>query len=277
MQRKEGTFKGLNGLDLYHAAWLPDQDIKAVIIVVHGLAEHIGRYKNVINYLVPKGYAIYGLDHRGHGKSQGIRGYVDRFSDYITDLKTFFDLVRKEQPDKKIFMLGHSLGGLIAVAYAIEYQAELSGLIVSAALMKIGASVSPATVFMAKIISAIAPKMGVTTLDASTISRDKTVVDAYVNDPLVYRGKTSARWGTEFIKITRDIPDKIAKITLPLLVMYGTDDKLCDPEGSRMLYQMANSPDKTLKAYKGLYHEIFNEPEHDEVLADVAVWLSARV
>jgi acylglycerol lipase len=277
MQQKEGTIKGLKGFNLYYAAWLPDGEIKAVIIAVHGLAEHIGRYKNVVNYLVPRGYAIYGIDQRGHGKSDGTKGYVDRFSDYITDQKTFFDFVRKEQSDKKIFMLGHSLGGLIGVVYAIEHQAELSGLIASAPLLKIGVSVSPAAVFMAKLISAIAPKMGITTLDASTISRDKAVVDAYVNDPLVYRGKTSAHWGTEFIKITKEIPDKISSITLPLLVMYGTEDKLCDPEGSKMLYEKAGSKDKTLKAYNGFYHEIFNEPEHDVVLADVDAWLSARV
>jgi alpha-beta hydrolase superfamily lysophospholipase len=277
MQHKEGTFKGLNGLELYHVAWLPDKEIKAVIIAVHGLAEHIGRYKNVVDYLIPRGYAIYGLDHRGHGKSQGIKGYVDRFDDYITDLKTFHDMVRKEQPDKKIFMLGHSLGGLIAVAYAVKYQEGLAGLIASAPLLKIGASVSPATVFMAKIIAALAPKMGVTTLDASAISRDQAVVDTYVNDPLVYRGKTSARLGVELIEITTNIPEMIPTITLPLLVMYGTEDRLCDPEGSKMLYYKAGSMDKTLKAYEGLYHEIFNEPEHEAVLADVEVWLSTRV
>jgi acylglycerol lipase len=277
MQQKEGTFKGLNGLELYHTAWLPDKDTKAVIIAVHGLAEHIGRYKNVVNYLVPRGYAVYGLDHRGHGKSQGTKGYVDRFDDYIIDLKTFYDMVRKEQPDKKIFMLGHSLGGLIAVDYAIKYQAELAGLVVSAPLLQISESVSPATVFMAKILSALAPKMGITTLDASAISRDKAVVDAYVNDPLVYRGKTSARLGVEMIKITTALPAMIPTITLPILIMYGTEDRLCDPEGSKMLYDKASSKDKTLKAYKGLYHEIFNEPEHDAVLADVDAWLSARI
>jgi acylglycerol lipase len=277
MQQKEGTFKGLNGLELYHTAWLPDKDTKAVIIAVHGLAEHIGRYKNVVNYLVPRGYAVYGLDHRGHGKSQGTKGYVDRFDDYIIDLKTFYDMVRKEQPDKKIFMLGHSLGGLIAVDYAIKYQAELAGLVVSAPLLQISESVSPATVFMAKILSALAPKMGITTLDASAISRDKAVVDAYVNDPLVYRGKTSARLGVEMIKITTALPAMIPTITLPILIMYGTEDRLCDPEGSKMLYDKAGSKDKTLKAYKGLYHEIFNEPEHDAVLADVDAWLSARI
>jgi acylglycerol lipase len=277
MKHTEGTIAGLKGLQLHYEAWLPDGNIKAVIIVVHGLAEHIGRYQNVVNFLVPRGYTIYGIDQRGHGKSQGIKGYVDRFSDYITDLKTFFDLVRKENPDKKIFVLGHSMGGLVVVLYAIEYQQGLAGMVVSAPLLIRGSSISAATVVMAKIISAIAPKMGVAVLDASTISRDKAVVDAYVNDPLVYRGKTTARWGAEFMKITEKLPERIPGITLPLLVMFGTEDKLVDPESGKMLYEKASSKDKTMKAYNGLYHEIFNEPEHDSVLADVDAWLSARV
>lgn len=277
MKHNEGHFKGLKNLNLFYESWLPEQDTKAILLAVHGLAEHIGRYKNVVNHFVPRGYAVYGLDQRGHGKSEGIKGYVDRFTDYLTDLKTFFDIVSKENPGKKIFLLGHSMGGLIAVAYAIEHQDELAGMIVSAPLLKVGSSVSPATIMIAKIISAIAPRMGVTTLDATAISKDKTVVDDYVNDPLVYRGKTSARLGIELINITQHLAGKIKDIKLPLLVMYGGEDRLCDPEGSKMLFEQSSSSDKTIKAYEGLYHEIFNEPERDRVLADTEAWLTARL
>ena len=148
---------------------------------------------------------------------------------------------------------------------------------VSAPLLKVGSSVSPATIAMAKVLSAIAPKMGVAVLDASTISRDKAVVDAYVNDPLVYRGKTTARLGVELINTQQKLPDQLPKITLPVLIMYGSEDKLCDPEGSKMLYEKVGSKDKTLKVYDGLYHEIFNEPEHEKVMADMETWLSARI
>lgn len=276
MKQMEGTFKGLKDLDLYYQAWLPDKEPKAVLLVFHGLAEHIGRYKNLVNYFVPRRYAIYGHDLRGHGKSQGVKGYVERFSYYLDDLKTFFDLVHRENPDKKIFLVGHSMGTL-ATAYAVEHQKELAGLVLSGALLKVGSSVSPATIAMAKVLSAIAPRMGVAVLDASAISRDKVVVDAYVNDPLVYRGKTSARLGAELLRSIQKVRDQLEKITLPVLIMYGSEDQLSDPEGSKMLYEKVGSRDKTLKGYEGLYHEIFNEPEHEKVMADMEAWLEKHL
>ena len=247
------------------------------MLVVHGLAEHIGRYKNLVNYFVPRGYAIYGLDLRGHGKSQGLKGYVEHFSYYLDDLKTFFDMVRRENAGKKIFMVGHSMGGLIATAYAIEHQDDLAGLVVSAALLKVGSSVSPATIAMAKVLSAIAPKMGVAVLDASTISRDKAVVDAYVNDPLVYRGKTTARLGAELINTHTEDAGPVGQDHVAHPDYVWQRRQLSNPEGSNMLYEKVGSKDKTLKVYDGLYHEIFNEPEHEKVMADMEAWLSARI
>jgi acylglycerol lipase len=126
MKHQEGHFKGLQNLELYYQGWLPDGDPTAVLFVVHGLAEHSGRYGNVVDYFVPRGYAIYALDHRGHGRSEGARVYVERFTDYLDDLKTFFDMVRGWHPDRKIFMVGHSMGGTIGLAYAARYQDESS-------------------------------------------------------------------------------------------------------------------------------------------------------
>ena len=277
MKHKEGKFKGFKNFGLYYQCWLPDGSPKAVLLVAHGLAEHSGRYKNLVNYFVPKGYAVYALDHRGHGKSEGTRSYVDRFSDYLTDLKTFFDKVRKEHRDAKIFLVGHSMGGTIATAYAIEHQKELAGLILSGSSLVATASVSPALLAIAGIVAALLPKMGVTVLDASTISRDKAVVDAYVNDPLVYRGKVSARMGAELAKMWKQLPERMPEIKLPILIMHGSADQLSDPAGSKLLYERAGSKDKTLKLYDGFYHEIFNEPEHKQVMADVEAWLTARV
>ncbi len=277
MKHREDTFNGVKNFDLYYQAWLPEKDPKAMLLVVHGLAEHIGRYRNLVDYFAPRGYAIYGFDLRGHGKSQGLKGYVEHFSYYLDDLKTFFDMVRRENSGMKIFMVGHSMGGLIATAYVIEHQDGLSGLVSSAALLKVGASVSPMTIAIAKVLSAIVPKMGVAVLDASAISRDKVVVDAYISDPLVYRGKTTARLGVELLNTQQKLPDQLGRITLPVLVMYGSEDKLCNPDGSKMLYDKVGSKDKTLKVYDGLYHEIFNEPEHEKVMSDVEAWLSARI
>jgi len=133
MEHTEGRFKGHKTLNLYYQCWQPDGELKAILLVVHGLAEHSGRYANLVNYFLPKGYAIWALDHRGHGKSEGLRGYVERFSDYLDDLKTFFDVVRSEHGDTKIFLVGHSMGAIIATAYtvAVSHQQELAGLIVS--------------------------------------------------------------------------------------------------------------------------------------------------
>lgn len=277
MKHIEGTFKGPKGLNLFYQYWLPDQNPKAVLMIVHGLAEHSGRYTNIVNHFVPRGYAVCGFDYRGHGKSDGIRCYVDRFSDYVFDVRAFFEKVHQEYSSLKIFLVGHSLGATIAIPYALRYQRDLAGLIISGVLLKPGASIPTALKPVARLISVLFPKMGLTVINAIAISQDKSVVDAYVNDPLVYRGKIPARFVAELIKTVDRLPSQIPTITLPIFIGHGTDDRLCNPEGSQMLYNLVGSHDKTLKLYKGFYHEIFNEPEHEKVMADVEAWLSAHV
>ena len=246
------------------------------MLLVHGLAEHSERYLNMAGYFVSRGYAVYGLDHRGHGKSDGLRGYVERFSHYLSDLKTFFDIVRPNHGEAGVFMVGHSMGGTIAAAYAVRHQNELDGLIVSGATLKVGASVSAALIMVARLLSLLLPKTGLYVIEAAAISRDQAVVNAYINDPLVYRGKIRARLGAELIRVMQELRQQMPKIGLPLLIMHGTADRLSDPRGSRMLYQGAGSRDKTLKLYDGFHHEIFNEPEKGRVLADMESWLAAH-
>jgi acylglycerol lipase len=276
MQQKEGYFKGLGGFNLYWRCWLPDGQTKAVILVVHGLGEHISRYDNLVNHLVPRGYALFGLDHEGHGKSQGERVFVKRFQVYLDDLKTFHDMVCKDYPGLKVFMLGHSMGGLIATAYATDHQSELAGLIVSAPALKAGESVSGASIFMAGLLSSLAPKMGVQALDSQYLSRDKTVVEAYDKDPLVYRGKIKARLASEMLVTMANLEKKMPSIDLPMLIMQGSNDKLVSHEGSKLLYEKAGSADKTIKIYDGFYHEIFNEPDRAMVFADLDAWLDSH-
>jgi acylglycerol lipase len=277
MMHKEGKFKGYKGLKLYYQFWLPDKKPKAVLLVAHGLAEHSGRYKNLVDYFVPKGYAVYALDHRGHGKSEGTLSYVDNFNDYLIDLKTFFDMVRKDSKNTKIFLFGHSLGGTIATAYAVEHQDELAGLMVSGSTLVPATSVSPALLAIAGVVSALAPKMGVTLLDASAISRDQAVVDAYVNDPLVFRGKIPARTGAELARMWKQLPEQMPRIKLPILIMHGSADQLSDPQGSKLLFERVGSKDKTLKLYDNCYHEICNEPEREQVFADMETWLKKHI
>ncbi|TET18159.1 MAG: alpha/beta hydrolase [Dehalococcoidia bacterium] len=279
MEHTEGSFRGHKDLNLYYQSWLPAGRPEAILLVVHGGAEHSGRYGNLVNYFVPRGYAVCGLDLRGHGKSEGLRSYVERFSDYLTDLKAFFDIVRAEHGDAKIFLVGHSLGGGIATAYAVLHQHELAGLLLSGAVLKVPSGRSPALIALAPMLSLVLPKMriGGSIVDASAISRDKAVVDAYVNDPLVYRGKIRARFGAEILKTLQELPRQMPEINLPILIMHGTADLLCDPQGSQMLYERVGSRDKTLKLYEGFYHEILNEPGHKQVLADMEAWLATRI
>jgi acylglycerol lipase len=277
MKHLDSQFKGSSALNLYYQSWLPPDEPKAILLFAHGLAEHSGRYSNLVNYFVPRGYGIYGYDQRGHGKSDGLKGYVDRFSDFVDDLDIFLSLVRGKHPDAKIFLVGHSIGGTIATAYTFIHQNGFNGLILSGATLSIPTDIKASTIFAARVLSLVLPKAGLYIIDSKAISRDKDVVNAYVQDPLVYHGKIRARLGVELIKAMGMIKRQISEIRIPILVMHGAADRLSDPKGSEMLYKEASSADKTLKLYEGFYHEVFNEPGREQVLADVETWLKTRV
>ena len=277
MKHQEGYLKGVRDTDIYYQYWLPEDEPEAILLVVHGLAEHSGRYMNVVNFLVPSGYAVYGIDHMGHGKSDGKKGYVQRFEDYTTTLKKYFDMVREWQPEKPIFLVGHSMGGLISAAYLLKYQDELTGAVLSGPGIKVPDTISQATIFAGNILSFIMPKAGLVQLDAEGVSRDPAVVDAYASDPLVYTGKITARLGAELLKAMKRVTEQAPKIRLPIMIVQGSDDKLVDPSGAQLLYDLVSSKDKTIKIYNGFYHEVFNEPEHELVLNDVKIWIETQL
>ncbi len=277
MIHAEGRFQTPQGASIYYQHWQPESSPKAILFIAHGLAEHSGRYLNVVNYFVPRGYAVYGLDHIGHGKSDGTRVYAERFSDFIRPLKTYFDMIQGWHPGKPAFLVGHSMGGLIGSVYLLEHQDELRGAVFSAPAVKVSDTISPATIMLGRVLSGILPKAGLLALDSTTISKDKAVVSAYVNDPLVYTGKVTARLAAEMLAAMQRVTAEAATIRLPLLLLQGTDDRLVDPGGAKMLYEKARAVDKTLKAYPGLYHEVFNEPEREQVLKDVEAWLEAHL
>ncbi|MCS6994549.1 MAG: lysophospholipase [Anaerolineales bacterium] len=276
MMHAEGQFQTPQGAKIYYQHWQPQSPPKALLLLVHGLAEHSGRYLNVVNSFVPRGYAVYGLDHIGHGKSEGTRVYVEQFADYIRPLETYFEMLRAWHPETPVFLVGHSLGGLIASVYLLEHQEQFRGAILSAPAVKISDSISPATIAIGKILSRLLPRAGILALDATAISKDEAVVRAYVNDPLVYTGKVTARLGAEMLAAMQRVTAEARTLRLPLLLLQGSADRLVDPGGARMLYEHARSTDKTLKVYDGLYHEVFNEPEREQVFADMAAWLEAR-
>jgi len=191
--------------------------------------------------------------------------------------RLFFNLVRTENPNTKTFMVGHSMGSTIAIDYALQHPGELQGLIISGTTLKLGSSISKASILTAKILSVILPKMGVSALDPGGISRDPAVVAAYVNDSLNYTGKLSARFGVELLKTMQMLRSRLSEISLPLLIMQGSQDRISDPSSSKLLFDGVSSKDKTMKIYEGFYHEIFNDPERQQVFSDIEAWLKARV
>jgi acylglycerol lipase len=277
MNHTQGNFKGVRNANIYYQAWLPEGDVKAVLLLVHGLGEHSGRYMNHVDRFVPLGYAVYGLDHLGHGKSGGEREVIDRFTDFTETLKIYYEMVKGWQPGKPIFVIAHSMGALIACDYILDHPADFKGAILSAPPIVVGDDFSPFILTMARVLSVIAPKAGVSKLDTAAISHDPEVVKAYENDPLVFHEKTPARLGGEMLKTIARINAEIGKITLPFITVQGSKDLLANPGGSQMLYDKAGSKDKTLKIYEGLYHEVHNESEREVMFKDVENWLAAHV
>lgn len=273
MKHEEGSFKDAREKNIYYQFWLPDGDVRAVIMVVHGLGEHSGRYMNVVNRFVEKGFAIYGLDHEGHGKSEGGREFVNKIEDFTETLYTYFQMIQNWQTDKPIFILGHSMGGLISSLFLLDHQDELKGAILSGPAVKIPDNISGLTIFLGKVFSTILPKLGLIGLDVEGISRDPKVVEAYVNDPLVFKGKTPARLAAELLKGMQRVEQEAPSIILPMIILQGGEDRLVDPAGASMLFEKIASSEKTLKVYDGYYHEVYNEPEKEQVLDDVEAWL----
>ena len=263
------------GASLHFKSW-PAPAPKAVALIAHGYAEHAGRYQHVAAALNRSGYAVYALDQWGHGKSDGARGFVPAFSVFLDGLDALLAKSKADYPDAKRFLIGHSMGGLVAANYLVERQREFAGAVLSGPSIKPVEEPSAALVFIGRILSRLAPKAGLIGLDANLVSRDAKVVADYVADPLVYKGKISARLGAEMIDAMNKAQEKASSLGLPLLLMHGAADGLTAPEGSKILHERAASRDKTLKIYDGFYHEIFNDPGKEGVIADMIAWLDAH-
>ncbi len=271
---REWTLTGEGGVPLHARSWLPDGEPKDVIAIAHGYAEHGGRYGNLVRRLVPLGYALHALDHRGHGRSGGRRALVDRMDRVIADFHAFVGEVRARHGVRTIKLLGHSMGGNVAFGYAVRWPEDLSGLILSGPL--IGARVPAGQRLAVKLLSAIAPGLGTVALPPEAISRDPAVVAAYAADPLVTTGKVPARTAHELFaplpRYVRDAP----RMRVPVLIQHGEADSLVPLGPVRPVIAAIGAPDKTVITYPGLFHEIYNEPEKDAVIGDLVRWLEAH-
>jgi alpha-beta hydrolase superfamily lysophospholipase len=276
MTRQDGYLNGAGGLRIFWQCWRPDEQPRAVVVIAHGVSEHSDRYAHVAARLVAERYAVYAIEHRGHGRSEGPRALIDRIDNAVADLDQLVLLAAAENPGSQVFLLGHSMGGAVALSYTISHRDRLAGLMLSGALAALEAAPAHMRI-AARVLSVLAPKLPLVEIDASLVSRDPEVVRAYVEDPLVYRGKLPVRTVAELASAIDSFPTGAAEITIPTLIMYGTADRLCPPEGSVMLSERIASADLTIRPYEGLYHEILNEPEQDQVLDEICSWLAAHV
>jgi alpha-beta hydrolase superfamily lysophospholipase len=255
----------------------PVQEAKACILLIHGLAEHTGRYERLAAYFNARNIAVVGPDHIGHGASPGTRAHVARFSEYLAPLTELRDAINGWYPNIPTFMLGHSMGGLIAAHLLLQDAQSYRGAMLSAPAFAADEAVSPVTLWLGRLFRALLPKMGMMSLEASQISRDPAVVADYIADPLVYNGKITAALGMEILSAMDDAIAGAQHITLPVYIAHGEADVMAMPEGSRAFFQALASHDKTLDWWPDLYHEIFHEPESEAVMAGFAGWLESHL
>lgn len=265
---------------LFWQKWIPEEPVRTVMVFQHGLGEHSSRYQNLLDAMQGSGVAFYAMDARGHGRSEGIRGHVQPFGQYADDLHQLVGLVKKEQQPDKFFLLGHSLGAIIAADYALRQQDDLKGLILSSS--GILPQMSGYFEVLKQITAVLAkyfPELSLgSNLNLRYLSHDKAVIDDYKADPLTH-GKATPALGYAVFNMHRRHFAEAPKLLIPLLVFHGTADGLTNPQGSEQFYQRAGSRDKTLKLYEGLYHETMNEIPvcKAEVLSDVRRWVEERI
>jgi alpha-beta hydrolase superfamily lysophospholipase len=272
-----GNFEGLDKTQLFYQIWMPETTPRAILVIIHGICEHSRRYSNLVEGLVVKGFALASFDLRGHGQSSGKRGHINTWSDYRSDVTAFLNLLQEMHPGIPRFIYGHSLGSLIVLDFIIHSNDGLSGAILSSAPIVPFGVTKPHLVAIARLMSRVWPAFPVAlNLDPQDISRDQTVVDAYRNDPQVFRTVT-ARWGTESMDTLELVKSNAAEIQLPVLFIHGGDDPLHSVEGVRQYLQKINRSDQKLIVYPGSLHEPHNDFDYLKVASDIEKWMAERL
>jgi alpha-beta hydrolase superfamily lysophospholipase len=277
VKHRDGIFRGAGGLELSYQVWRSARETRAVLAIVHGHGEHVGRYENVVSVLAPLGYVVCGFDHRGHGRSRGQRGHINSWEEYREDVRYFLQLIGHDEPDRAIFLMGHSMGALVVLDYLIRYSDGVRGAIISAAPIEPVGVAKPYLVSISRTLSMILPRFPLRlSLDISALSRDAAVVKAYAADPLVH-GRFTARWGTESLAAVTRAKAGAAALKVPILMIHGRADRLNSPEGIEPFFERITVADKSLRIYPDMYHELHNDIGHEGVTADLAEWLARHI
>ena len=290
----QGTFRGSNSLQLFYRSWYPSSadkaveaaeparfTVKGVLVVIHGLGEHSGRYCAVVEAVTAAGYAVFAFDNQGHGRSEGQRGHINRWQDYRDNAQAFLQMVRQQEPDAPLFLMGHSLGGLIVLDYVLRcapspaFQAlDIRGIVVSAPpIQPMGGTANAVRILLARLLSGIFPRLTLNMgLDKSGLSRNREMTKHLAEDPLIHPYVT-LRWGSETLNTIDWVKAHIAQLKLPILITHGEDDPIMTPAGSCEIYRQIQTMDKTLRLYPGSYHEPHNDLDAAMVVGDLVNWL----
>jgi len=271
---KEETFAGRGGTRIFMRSWRPAAP-KAVVVICHGVNSHSGQYLWTGEQLAAAGFAVYAYDHRGRGKSEGPRFYIDDISDYTEDLGTLITLAKSREPGLKVFLLGHSAGGVVGCTWSLDHQKEIAGFICESFAYKVPA---PAPVLaLVRLFGKIAPKLPVLKLHMKDFTRDPAALAVLEADPLCKGEIQPARTVAALLKATDRMKAEFGTLKLPLLIMHGTNDKATVPAGSKEFYEAAGSSDKTLKLYDGHFHDLLNDLGKDKVMADITSWVNTHL
>lgn len=266
------------GVQLAAAGWVPDSP-RAVVLLCHGHVEHLGRYGHVVSALTHAGYAVYGLDHRGHGRSTGTRGLITDFDRIADDFHALAAGAAERHLGLPVALIGHSMGGLIALRYTLKYQDELAALVTSGPALIIDEDYSTLEVIAGKAIGAVAPAAPIPRGggDGCGLSTERWICEQFGIDHRTWHGPTRAGTAAAMLRAAEDTRNRVAEIRLPLLAMHGADDRTTFPLGTELLYEGASSADKSIILWRGMRHEIFNSPGRDEVIATTIRWLDSRL
>lgn len=275
-QHQTGTFDGASQVPIFYQRWLPSTGKRrGSVVLVHGLGEHSGRYTNLVNALLPKGYAVYCFDHQGFGQSGGPRGHVDRFANYLLDLHQVVQMARKDGIGDAVTVFGHSMGGLISLFYALEYPTGADYLVISAPALL--AKPKKSLVLLMRLANFFNPRFTIRRPGGPEgISRDPEEVRRFSADPL-YVPVSSARWAVEILATQVLVTRRAAEIRLPILMLQGTADTIVVPQATVDFFDRIASPDKTLFTYPGYYHELHNDVDKEKPLGDLVRWLNERL
>jgi alpha-beta hydrolase superfamily lysophospholipase len=272
---KEERIQETDGLNIFVRSWRPATSARGLVVIVPGFNAHSGYYGWVAEQLTAGGLGVYALDLRGRGQSDGERFYVEKLADWVSDVATVVALARSREPGVPVFLLGHSAGGVVGCLYVLEHQAELAGFICESFAFQVPAPDFALAAF--KGLSHVAPHAHVYHLDNEYFSRDRGVVQAMNEDPLIAGETQPVQTAAEMVRADERLKTEFPRITLPLLILHGTADKVTRFSGSRYFYERAGSSDKTIRLYEGHFHDLLNDIDKESVVADIETWIGAHL